>query len=69
MDDLLDSFLSYLVVEKGLSENTLESYGRDLKKFLLFIKSRGITSAREIKYGDILDFMTRSARKGLTRRP
>ena len=65
MDDLLDSFLSYLVVEKGLSENTLESYGRDLKKFLLFIKSRGITSAREIKYGDILDFMTRSREEGL----
>jgi len=65
MDDLLDSFLSYLVVEKGLSENTLESYGRDLKKFLLFINSRGITSAREIKYGDILDFMTRSREEGL----
>ena len=66
MDDLLDSFLSYLVVEKGLSENTLESYGRDLKKFLLFIKSRGITSAREVKYGDILDFLTRSREEGLT---
>ncbi|MGE0370210.1 MAG: site-specific tyrosine recombinase XerD [Candidatus Dadabacteria bacterium] len=65
MDDLLDSFLSYLVVEKGLSENTLESYGRDLKKFLLFIKSRGTTSAREIKYGDILDFMARSREEGL----
>jgi len=65
MDDLLDSFLSYLVVEKGLSENTLESYGRDLKQFLLFIKSRGITSAREVKYGDILDFLTRSREEGL----
>ncbi|MCL4243816.1 MAG: site-specific tyrosine recombinase XerD [Candidatus Dadabacteria bacterium] len=65
MDDLLDSFLSYLVVEKGLSENTLESYGRDLKKFLLFIKSRGMTSAREIKYGDILDFLTHSREEGL----
>lgn len=65
MNDLLDSFLSFLVVEKGLSENTLESYGRDLKKFLLFIESRGITSAREIRYGDILDFMTHSREEGL----
>lgn len=39
--------------------------GGDLKKFLLFIKSRGTTSAREIKYGDILDFMTRSREEGL----
>jgi len=66
MNDLLDSFLSFLVVEKGLSENTLESYGRDLKKFLLFIESRGITSAREIRYGDILDFLTHSREEGLT---
>lgn len=66
MNDLLDSFLSFLVVEKGLSENTLESYGRDLKKFLLFIESRGITSAREIRYGDILDFMTHSREEGLS---
>jgi integrase/recombinase XerD len=65
MNDLLDSFLSFLVVEKGLSENTLESYGRDLKKFLLFIESQGITSAREIRYGDILDFMTHSREEGL----
>ena len=66
MNDLLDSFLSFLVVEKGLSENTLESYGRDLKKFLLFIESRGITSAREIRYSDILDFLTHSREEGLT---
>ncbi|WP_193316088.1 site-specific integrase, partial [Flavicella marina] len=66
MNDLLDSFLSFLVVEKGLSENTLESYGRDLKKFLLFIESRGITSAREIKYNHILDFLTHSREEGLT---
>lgn len=65
MNDLLDSFLSFLVVEKGLSENTLESYGRDLKKFLLFIESRGITSAREIRYTDILDFLTHSREEGL----
>jgi len=32
-DRLLSSFLRYLTVERGLSHNTLEAYGRDLKRF------------------------------------
>ncbi|MEM7009662.1 MAG: site-specific integrase, partial [Thermodesulfobacteriota bacterium] len=36
MDQLLDSFIAYLAIEKGLSKNTLESYGRDVRKFALF---------------------------------
>ncbi|MGH7892980.1 MAG: site-specific integrase, partial [Thermodesulfobacteriota bacterium] len=57
MDVLLDSFLSYLAVEKGLSENTLESYGRDLRKFILFMEETGKVPAGEIKYSHILDYL------------
>ena len=34
MDETLDDFLSYLCSEKGLSPNTIEAYGRDVKNFL-----------------------------------
>jgi integrase/recombinase XerD len=37
--DHLKSFLNYLSAEKGLSKNTVESYRRDLKKYLNFLSS------------------------------
>jgi integrase/recombinase XerD len=35
--DVLRLFLDYLAVEKGLSANTVLSYGRDLRKFFQFL--------------------------------
>jgi integrase/recombinase XerD len=37
----LDAFLSYLSVEKGLSQNTVVSYASDLKSFSNFLTERG----------------------------
>ena len=41
-DPLLDSFLSTLLLEKGLSENTIKAYSNDCQAFnkWLFIKKR-----------------------------
>ncbi len=33
-DELLRKFLSYIAVEKGLAQNTVDSYERDLRKYL-----------------------------------
>lgn len=65
MDVLLDSFLSYLAVEKGLSENTLESYGRDVRKFVRYIEENGPASADDIKYSHILDYLSHFKDRGL----
>jgi len=43
-DELLDRFINFLRVEKGLSPNTLESYSRDLVGYLRFLEARGITA-------------------------
>jgi len=43
------SFLGYLTVEAGLSENTILAYGRDLKSFLEHCKSNKISSIKQIK--------------------
>jgi integrase/recombinase XerD len=37
----LDGFLSFLRVERGLAENTVEAYARDLEKFRRFLEKNG----------------------------
>ena len=34
IEELVDSFLNYLFIQKGLSQNTINSYKHDLKKFV-----------------------------------
>lgn len=45
---MFDSFQTYLLVVKGLSENTVSSYLKDLDKFSLFLKTRDQENPREI---------------------
>jgi len=52
---LLERFLTYLSVEKGLSENTLRSYASDLKRYTLFLDEREKGTASALR-GDIIDF-------------
>lgn len=42
MKHLLDDFLSYLIIEKGLSENTIEAYERDISSYLDYLQKIGI---------------------------
>lgn len=42
-DNLLDEFLNSLLVEKGLSKNTLEAYSRDIIKYLNFLDTKSIS--------------------------
>ncbi|MBQ9072773.1 MAG: site-specific tyrosine recombinase XerD [Bacilli bacterium] len=38
LSELIEEFLRYLLIDKGYSNNTIESYKRDLEKFLEFNK-------------------------------
>ena len=63
----LASFLSYLRVEKGLSKNTVEAYGRDLRKFADFLhrKDRQIAQVGAL---DLREFLLTLDRDGLESR-
>ena len=42
-------FLDYLIVEAGLSDNTVLAYGRDLREFLRFCAAGGIREIGELR--------------------
>jgi len=48
----LDSYLTYLRIERGLADNTIDSYGMDLDRFLRYLDEREISqlSSLNIQY-------------------
>ncbi len=62
----LDEYLDFLKLEKGLSQNTLDGYLRDINRFFAFIEREGI----EINMVDLgtLERYTSFISKGLSKR-
>ena len=61
--ELLNNFLTYLSVEKGLSDNTTRSYRTDLSAFGAFLESRGRAFSTCTR-PDIIDFLDTLKNKG-----
>ena len=61
---MLDEFLNYLVVERGLSRNTLESYSRDLNKYLDYLERVGATDITNTRSSHVLGFISSLMEEG-----
>lgn len=57
MKELIKEFLDYLSIERGLSKNTLDSYGRDLRKYANYLKANGNENPGNVKRQDIQNFL------------
>ncbi len=68
MDILLDHFLTYLAIEKGLAENTIDSYAHDLRAYLSFLNSLGIKEIGASSTENILSHLDALKHQGLTAR-
>jgi integrase/recombinase XerD len=65
MEQLLDQFLHYLIVEKGLSKNTIEAYSHGLTRFLNDLREKGVQDIREVAKFHIRGFLLALRRKNL----
>jgi len=68
LNDQIDRYLTWLLVEKGLSKNTLESYSNDLQRYLDFLKKENITDIINADASVILKHLLALKDSGLTSR-
>lgn len=61
----LDDYLGYLAVERGSSENTIESYGRDLRRYLFDLEGRGVTHPDDVRREAIEEHLRELSDAGL----
>ena len=58
MNDYINDFLDYLVVEKGLSNNTQDSYRFDLLDFSKYLDEKKINDLKNLDEKDIINYLT-----------
>ena len=68
MNERLDQFLNYLVVEKGLAPNTREAYSRDLIRYLGFLEKQERRVPADVKSSDIAAYLVHLSADGVAPR-
>jgi integrase/recombinase XerD len=68
MEQYLDLYLNCLLVERGLSANTLEAYSRDLSRYLDFLEGQKVGEADEVTPALVLRFLAHLKEAGLSPR-
>ena len=64
MNLYLEGFMRYLVNERELSKNTLESYKRDVSQFINFLKSKRIENLEDTNKTIIITYLLHLQIKG-----
>jgi integrase/recombinase XerD len=64
MDELLNHYLEFLTVERGLSKNTINSYKRDLKSYIGFLKIQKINDINYTTRTVIVSYLLLMQKKG-----
>jgi integrase/recombinase XerD len=54
---LIEDFINYLSVERGLAKNTLAAYRRDLSKYIRFLEKHGINDLVKTNKKEVSEFL------------
>jgi len=65
---MLDRFLHYLTVEKGLSDNTVDAYRHDLSRFLNHLDEKGMEDLSKVEKVSLRAFLLGLKQQGLSAR-
>lgn len=65
---MLDRFLHYLIVERGLSDNTIEAYRHDLSRFLDHLREKGMEDLSKVRKVNLRAFLLGLKHRGLSAR-
>jgi integrase/recombinase XerD len=65
MQVLVDQFLDYISLERGLSSHTRSAYAGDLKRVLAFLQRKGVHTAQGITRKLLLDYLMWEKDQGL----
>ena len=65
MQDYLSKYLSHLSIERGLSNNSLSSYEKDLNRYLKFLQTRKVDSLESVKPEHISQLLWQLREKNL----
>lgn len=68
VESAIDLYLNYLRVERGLAQNSMLAYARDLSKLATFAESVSIDSVTDLDLGRVSEFLQQLSQHGLASR-
>lgn len=68
LDAQFAAFQQHLVVEKGLTQNTLLAYMADVQRFCTHVQAQGAPGVTTLRRGDIVDYLAARRRHGVSAR-
>ena len=66
MKEYIEEFINFLSVERGLADNTILAYTRDLTKYVDYLGAKKVKKIDNVERDNITDFMFTQKNQGIS---